>query len=565
MRILPACFSTIQKRIASLFGLLFVATVCYAQDNRELDRLFAVIDSSLVFDARKNDIIRSLKHKLSTVAEDNYAGQFSLNQQLFDQYSVFKRDSAFTYALRTKIIAEKVDDVSLKVKAYINLANICVSAGMYKEGIDYLSSVHPADITGDNGSLYYGLLGRCYSDMAEYSSIPHFSEEYNVLARQNRIRALELTDPGTFFNAFLRAFNTYKDGNTAQARDAFVKLLNTDIGDRDRALVNYMLGEIHNEKGEAEKAIRYYIKAAISDVQVSTKESLALIRLSELLFKSKMLKEASSIITKAYDDALFYGAQQRKLQVGAILPLIEQEIVENSERERQRLYLQYIGAIIFSIIVICFLVLVFIQNRRIKKARKIIAAAHSDLEKINNELVKVNEQVRTRNEEIQQINSQLFEANKIKEEYLGFFFTQYDDIFEKFNEFISNVGAEIDAGNYAKAKSRVSRYDLKKEKEKLLQNFDTAFVSLFPNYIREFNALLKEGEEITLKEGQILNKELRIFALIRLGITHNEKIAQILGYSVNSIYSYKTRVRNRAKVQNEDFDKNLLMNTMIRA
>jgi len=565
MRILPTCFSPIQKRIACLFGLLFVAVVSYAQDNRELDRLFAVIDSSSVYDARKNDTIRSLKHKLSTVAEDNYASQFSLNQQLFDQYSVFKRDSAFTYALRTKVIAEKVDDVSLKVKAYINLANICVSAGMYKEGIDYLSSVHPGDITGDNGSLYYGLLGRCYSDMAEYSSIPHFSEEYNLLARENRITALELTDPGTFFNAFLTAFNTYKDGNTTQARDALVKLLDTEIGDRDRALVNYMLGEIHNEKGEAEQAIRYYIKAAISDVQVSTKESLALIRLSELLFKSKMLKEASSIITKAYDDALFYGAQQRKLQVGAILPLIEQEIVENSERERQRLYLQYIGAIIFSIIVICFLVLVFIQNRRIKKARKIIAAAHSDLEKINNELVKVNEQVRARNGEIQQINSQLFEANKIKEEYLGFFFTQYDDIFEKFNEFISNVGAEIDAGNYTKAKSRVSRYDLKKEKEKLLQNFDTAFVSLFPNYIREFNALLKEGEEITLKEGQILNKELRIFALIRLGITHNEKIAQILGYSVNSIYSYKTRVRNRAKVQNEDFDKNLLMNTMIRA
>lgn len=283
-----------------------------------------------------------------------------------------------------------------------------------------------------------------------------------------------------------------------------------------------------------------------------------------MLFKNKMLKEASAIITKAYEDAQFYGAQQRKLQVGAILPLIEQEIVENSERERQRIYIQYIGAIIFSIIVICFLALVFIQNRRIKKARKIIAAAHNDLEKINNELVKVNGQVRARNEEIQQINSQLFEANKIKEEYLGFFFTQYDDIFEKFNEFISNIGTEIDAGNYAKAKSRVSRYDLKREKEKLLHNFDTAFVSLFPNYIREFNALLRDGEEITLKEGQILNKELRIFALIRLGITHNEKIAQILGYSVNSIYSYKTRVRGKSKIENEGFDKKLLMNTSIR-
>lgn len=555
--------NTVRKGIAAV--MLFLSfPVTSAQENDKLDELFRAIDNSHSYDARKNKSIDSLRAKLRGLPVSDYESQFSTSQKLFDHYSVFKRDSAFAYALRTKALAEKLKDTPYLIKANLNLANICVSAGMYKEGIDYLSSIDAGIIAGDNASLYYGLLGRCYSDMAEYSTIPLFSDKYNVLARESRIRALELTDEGTFFNAFLKAFNTYKDGNSVQAKDAFVTLLATKIGDRDLALVNYMLGEIHNEKGDAGLAIAYYTKAAISDVQVSTKESLALIRLSELLFKNKMLKEASAIITKAYEDAQFYGAQQRKLQVGAILPLIEQEIVENSERERQRIYLQYIGAIIFSVIVICFLVLVFIQNRRIKKARKIIAAAHRDLEKINNELVKVNGQVRARNEEIQQINSQLFEANKIKEEYLGFFFTQYDDIFEKFNEFISNIGTEIDAGNYAKAKSRVSRYDLKREKEKLLHNFDTAFVSLFPNYIREFNALLRDGEEITLKEGQILNKELRIFALIRLGITHNEKIAQILGYSVNSIYSYKTRVRGKSKIENEGFDKKLLMNTSIR-
>ena len=556
--------NSIKRSFILLILLLMASLQANGQDAGELDRLFRAIDDSGRHDAQKNEIIDSLKSVLKGLPKNNYAGQFAVSQNLFDQYSVFKRDSAFTYALRTKQVAERTSDPSLIVKSYLNLANICVSAGMYKEGIDYLSSVNPEDITGDNGSLYYGLLGRCYSDMAEYSTIPLFSSKYNVLARQNRIKALELTDDGTFFNSFLKAFNSYKDGKSMQAKDAFLGLLETTIGDRDRALVNYMLGEIYNEKGDVGLAISYYTKAAISDVQVSTKESLALIRLSELLFKDKKLKEASAIITKAYEDAQFYGAQQRKLQVGAILPLIEQEIVENSERERKRLYIQYIGAIIFSIIVICFLVLVFIQNRRIKKARKIIAAAHSDLEKINNELVKVNGQVRARNEEIQQINSQLFEANKIKEEYLGFFFTQYDDIFEKFNEFISNIGAEIDAGNYARAKSRVSRYDLKREKEKLLHNFDTAFVSLFPNYIAEFNALLREEEQITLKEGQILNKELRIFALMRLGITHNEKIAQILGYSVNSIYSYKTRVRSKSKIENEGFDKKLLMNTSIK-
>ncbi len=325
-----------------------------------------------------------------------------------------------------------------------------------------------------------------------------------------------------------------------------------------------MLGDIYSAKGRENLAMDYYTKAAITDVQVSTKESLALIKLAELLFKKGRLKKSSVLITKAYNDALFYGAQQRKLQVGAILPLIYQVIVKYIQRDKRILYFQYIGAIVFSVIVICFFVLVYIQYQRIKKARKIIAAAHNDLEKINIELIKVNEKVQARNIEIQQINSRLFEANKIKEEYLGFFFTQYDDVFEKFNEFIANIGKDIDDQNYIKAKSRLSRYDLKKEKEKLLQNFDNAFVSLFPNFINEFNSLMKEGHEIKLKENQILNKELRIFALIRLGITHNEKIAQILGYSVNSIYSYKTRIRNKSVVENEEFDKNLIGNTTIK-
>ncbi len=554
----------IKQNFFKLLIFLFLALNVKSQDNKNLERLFRVIDSSSVYDSEKSAQIDFLKNKLKNIPDQNALEKLQINQELFDQYIVYKRDSAFHYALRTKLLAEKINDKSLIVRAYLNLANISVSAGMYKEGIDYLSSVNTENISGDNASLYYGLLGRCYSDMAEYSTIPYYSKKYNKLARENRIKALKLTDEGTFFNSFLKGFNSYKDNNTEEAVTTFNNLLGTDTGKRDQALVNYMLGEIYSAKGRENLAMDYYTKAAITDVQVSTKESLALIKLAELLFKKGRLKESSVLITKAYNDALFYGAQQRKLQVGAILPLIEQEIVKNSEREQRKLYFQYIGAIVFSVIVICFFVLVYIQYQRIKKARKIIAAAHNDLEKINIELIKVNEKVQARNIEIQQINSRLFEANKIKEEYLGFFFTQYDDVFEKFNEFIANIGKDIDDQNYIKAKSRLSKYDLKKEKEKLLQNFDNAFVSLFPNFINEFNSLMKVGHEIKLKENQILNKELRIFALIRLGITHNEKIAQILGYSVNSIYSYKTRIRNKSVVENEEFDKNLIGNTTIK-
>ena len=548
--------------------LLFVCCFFYGhshgQQKQILQRLAQVIDSSAAYDVQRIRVIDSLRSQLNQTKSDQYVRRFDLNQQLFDQYLVFKRDSAFNYAMRMKSIAEILKDKSSIIKANINLANISVSAGMYKEGLDYLGSVKPDEINDENGALYYGLLGRCYSDMAEYSSIPFFNSKYNKLAEESRKKALDLTTNGTFFNAFLTFFNDYKNGNHHSALKGFESMLKTNLLFREEALVNYMIAEIYSDTNQTDLAIDYYAKATIADVQISTKESLALIKLSESLFKKKELQTASSLVKKAYEDAVFYGAQQRKLQVGAILPLIEKEIIESIERERKRLYIQYVGAIVFSILMIIFLVVTFIQFKRIQKARKMISEAHFELEKTNAQLTKVNDYINARNTEIERINNRLSEANKINEEYIGFFFTQYDDVFEKFNEFIANIEKDIDNSDYAKAKNRVSKYDLKKEKEKLLHNFDTAFISLFPNFISEFNALMKDGNQIQLKPNQILNKELRIFALIRLGIRHNEKIAQILGYSVNSIYNYKTTIRNKSIVENEAFDKKLLLNTSIK-
>lgn len=549
--------------ILPFFFLICWSNIFYAQENILLKRLNQVIDSSSLYDSNKTRIIKGLKNELRQIKDDRYK-ELDLNQQLFDQYVVFKRDSAFNYALKIKALSERINDKSYLMKANINLANISVSAGMYKEGLDYLDLIKPEEINNENGSIYYGLLGRCYGDMAEYSSIPFFNKKYNKLAKECRIKALNLTTPGTFFNSFLKFYNEYKDGNLLTAEKGFKSLFNSTISNRDEALLNYMLGEICRESGKANRAIDYYSKATIADIQISTKESLALIKLSELLFRKKNLQSASALVKKAYDDALFYGAQQRKLQVGAILPLIEEEIMQNIEREKKRLYIQYIGAIVFSVIVICFLLLTFIQFRKIQKAKKIIANAHGDLQKVNKQLVIVNEEINARNSQIESINNRLFEANKINEEYIGFFFTEYDDIFEKFNEFTSYIEKDIDSGDYAKAKYRLSRYDLKKEKDKLLNNFDTAFINLFPSFIDEFNSLMKPGEQIKIKDNQILTKELRIFALIRLGIKHNEKIAQILGYSVNSIYAYKTKVRNKSIIENDGFDKKLMKMTSIK-
>jgi tetratricopeptide (TPR) repeat protein len=522
------------------------------------------LDSSHIYDQNKRHTVNLLKKELSQVDPQRLQEKFDLYNRLFDQYKVFKSDSAYFYSLKTKEIATQLNDSSLISKAYLNLADIAISVGMYKEALDYLQSIHIDTVRDVDKPMYYGLYGRGYSDMAEYSGLPDLSQKYNEYARSYREKILKLTEKGSFFNSFMVAYNQFSDDELDLATKNLKSLLNKNLDLGEEALANFVLGQIYQRKNQLDLAEYHYASAAIADVKNSTKESLAIIKLSELLFKDKKLEMASSLIQKAYEDAKFYGAQQRKLQVGAILPLIEEEIVKNIEMERKRLYWQYISVVVFSILMILFSSIIFIQYKKLQKARGAISKAHAKLKETHTQLLIVNNQLKTRNIEIETVNNRLSESNKIKEDYLGFFFTEYDNIFEKFNDLTAEIEVNLSLEEYQKASYQLSRYDLKKEKQKLLHNFDTAFIGLFPNFINEFNSLMKPENQIKLKNGQLLNKELRIFALIRLGIKHNDKIAQILGYSVNSIYAYKSKIRNMSKVENELFDQNLIDNTTIK-
>ena len=550
------------------YMLLILLCLCgmnsFSQEEELLEELKTTIAKAPQYDAVKLNKIDSLKQKLQKTSSAELKERYRLNHQLLQEFKVFNQDSAFVYGLQTRKIAEQLDSLPLIAEAVVDLADVSVAAGMYKETLDYLNTLDPQEIPENLRSLYFGLLGRVYSEMAEYSNLDYFSKNYNDLAADYREKALNLTDQGTFFHSFLNAFITYTRGEKDLALKEFQDLLSQDLAPREKALVHYLLGDIYEQKGEPEKAIEHFAEASIIDVKTSTKETLAIIRLSELLFETGDTRNASVFIQKANADAAFYGAQHRKIQVGAILPLIEESVIKRIEEQRQRLYTQNIIVSLLLLFVMALAVVIYLQVRRLKRARKAILEAHENLQLVNSELSRVNDEIQSKNAELNQLNGKLLEANKIKEEYIGFFFTHDADIFEKFREFKSKIETDLKEDKIDKARYTLNNYDLKKEKEKLLKNFDEAFIKLFPNFIKEFNSLLKPEEQIQLKNGQLLNKELRIFALMRLGINHNEVIAQILGYSVNSIYAYKTKIRKKSLLDKQDFDQQLIENTTLK-
>ena len=324
----------------------------------------------------------------------------------------------------------------------------------------------------------------------------------------------------------------------AEALDYFNKALQKkDLSLHQLALTTSTMSDIYIRKGQTDTAINFLVRAAIADIQSSTKETSAIFNLSSLLFKSREIQRASVYIQKAVDDAVFYGARQRKVQLSAVLPLIEAEKISQVENQKKILIAYAVGATFLLLVVIILAIIIFRQVNKLKLAKKIITLA---------------------NEQQHDINNKLIEANKIKEEYIGYFFNVNSDFFAKIERFKKSVDQKISDRKFDEIKFLVNNINLKQEKEELLKNFDKVFLKLFPDFVAEFNSLFKKEDQIKLKDNELLTTDLRIFALMRMGIHDNEKIAQILEYSVNTVYTYKTKIKNKSIVPNDEFEHRIM-------
>jgi MFS superfamily sulfate permease-like transporter len=241
---------------------------------------------------------------------------------------------------------------------------------------------------------------------------------------------------------------------------------------------------------------------------------------------------------------MFYGARQRKAQVSAILPLIEGEKINIVESQKKTLVVYLAGTIILLLCVIVLAVIIFMQVKKLQLAKHKLTEAHVKELTVNHELADT--------------NNRLSEANKIKEEYLGYIFSSNADFFTRIERFKKSIEQKVADRKLDEVKFLVNNINIKREKDDLLKNFDKIFLKLFPNFIDAFNTLFKNEDHFKVKDNELLNTDLRIFALIRMGIHDNEKIAEVLEYSVHTINTYKTKIKNKSIVPNEEFEQRIM-------
>jgi hypothetical protein len=293
----------------------------------------------------------------------------------------------------------------------------------------------------------------------------------------------------------------------------------------------------HGILGDEENEIKYMVEASIADFMGAKKEAVALFFVAGYLFNHGEVLRASRYINVALDETRFFGSNFRLWQISQYLPVIKSEHIVTIEKQKQKLWNYLIIVSVLSFIVVISFIIIFRQINRLNRIKNMLETTNKKLESINEELLL---------------------ANKIKEEYIGYYFSVSSQMIEKLEKFKNNIYRKVSRKQFDDLDRELDKVNIHKEKLFLYNKFDQVFLQIFPDFVKKVNALLKDEEQFKLKEGQLLNTELRIFALIRLGITDNEKIAEILDYSVNTVYSYKTRVRNMARVSKEEFEKEVM-------
>ncbi|MDR2065270.1 MAG: DUF6377 domain-containing protein [Prevotellaceae bacterium] len=501
-----------------------------------LDSLDYYISKQDEYVRQKENRIGKIKESISQIRDDK-GKLYILYNSLFEEYISYVYDSAYVCVEKLLELSYSLNDSCKITASGIRLGFCYLSSGLFKEAFDIFSQINVAGCENSVKTDYYLNFARFYYDLADYNSNAEFHKQYDKMGTQNINRAIELLPYGSSDYWAAVGLMQMKSANYAEAINAFEQLISTnDNSEHELAIATSSLAYVYSLQGIKSKAKSCLIQAAVSDIKSSTKETTALKNLAQILYEEGDVQRSANYIRQALSDAMFYNARHRQIEIGNILPIIENERVNIIEKQKNSIIVYSIAISVLVIFLIAAFFVIFKQLRKLNNVKSII-------QKTNENLIFA--------------NNQLSEVDKIKNEYIGHFFNLDSEYINKMEMYQKWINRKVIARQFNDLQNIPAKLDARREREDLLARFDSVFLKLFPTFISQFNELFNDKDRIRIKNG-LLNTDLRIFALIRLGISDNKKIAYLLGHSVNTVYTYKTKIKNKSTVPNDDFEKMIM-------
>lgn len=514
----------------------FNATAYDRELRDSLNSLDCLLKNKQSYDEEKASNIAALKDNLrkSSTPESRY--DYSI--RLYDEYKAYQYDSAYHYASDSYALADKLHNPEYKLESKCAVVFCLLSAGLFKEAFDVFQKVDCGNVSDSYKKKYYSLAVRLNYAIADYNRTSVFYDKYIDTGNLYTDSLLRLLEPGSSDWNYYVAQKQMKNRDYPGSIATFEKIVNSDSVDtHSKAIIHSCLGWMHWQNGNSGQGLINLAESAKCDIRASVKETTSLCGLAELLYNGGDIDRANDYIQHSLDDANFYGARHRKIEVNNILPIIEKE------RYRLLRYQRNIMLIGGAIILLLVLALTYALYAMSKQKKKIEDAQR---------------QIEVHNEHLTLINGQLREVNKIKNEYIGNSFYQSARFIDKIENVYKTVTVKIAARQYNDVGAYLKNTMIKEERSNMFTVFDKTFLRIFPDFVEQYNNLFPEEDRKYPDKSDSLTTEMRIFALIRLGVTESERIAQFLNKSIHTINTYKTRVKNKSLVDNEQFEAKIM-------
>ena len=548
--------------------LLFPAYVCAdtskhaLEENRKLlHSLDSLLEQQDLFVRVKEERIKQLKMQYSRVKDVKEL--YAMNRMVYLEYRVYDADSALHYINKNIQLAQQTNNRTWEVVSLLEQSFVLTSSGLLTEALKAVSDIQPEELPQNLRSEYFGRLCTLYSRLRDYSSEnSQLSEHYNNLQKAFRDSVYLTATPDELRYWNCRAWLYLGTPEIEPVKQAFEENKQTLSNDsRKYSIATYNLSAIYRSENNESKYLENLILSAMADIRSVNGDIGSLQEIAEYLFKHGEIDRAYNYILYCSQKAMLFHNRVRIVKMSHLQNQIYKAYQEQSRTQQKRLQASLIAVSFLFLVLIGALLFIRKQMRRLKEANlkldntnqklsvnmDALSTAHQRLEEVNMQLKDLNTQ-------LQEVNDQLRESNYVKEEYIGYVFNICSTYISKLEEFRKNINRKLKVGQIEDVKAMTdSSATASNELKEFYQNFDTIFLHLYPDFVGDFNALLLPEERIELKEGELLNTELRIHALIRLGITDSVKIADFLHCSAQTVYNNRLRTRNKSIIRKKDF------------
>ncbi|MBN2765905.1 MAG: hypothetical protein JXR27_05985 [Paludibacteraceae bacterium] len=523
------------KKLLSLLLAMFLFSGIVFAGNQKTDSLLKMLDKIIQERSKyvtiKETKIQELKQKNAGV--NDLRNKYNIQREIIEQYNSFLCDSAEFYINKNLSIAKKLNDGELILESSLRLFYIYSLSGLFLQASEIINSIEYNKLPNHFRAWYCWNYIRYYENLIFYTADSEFTKQYEAKKEGFRDEVMKiLYDQSDEYKKEL-AHKLQLSGKYADAVSLLDPIFQKQQpGTHSYAMAAMNLAKVYKQEKNLEKEEYYLILAASTDVQLAVKDNEALLSLAIILYNKGDINRAYDYIRVALDDALFYNTRFKNSVIARVQPIIEDTYLQKIKSQQKNLSL-------YSIVISILVVFLTIGLIYIYKQVKVVSRARRELRAMNDNLL--------------QLNHKLDEANIIKERYLGYFMNQCSIYINKLDTYRKNVNRKLKTGQIDSLYNS-SNSELEKEIDELRTSFDKAFLKLYPNFVIEFNSLLKPQERYVLEEEGSLNTELRIFALIKLGITDVTQIADFLRYSPQTVYNYKSKVKGKSLVESDHFE-----------